>query len=52
MTTWVRLSKSAVTLAPHTAATVTATVDVPKDATSGNDNGVIWAGRTARAPAT
>jgi hypothetical protein len=27
----------------HTAATVTATVDVPKDAPSGNDNGVIWA---------
>jgi hypothetical protein len=50
MTTWVHLNKPAVTLAPHTTATVTATVDVPKDATSGNDNGVIWAEQDAKGP--
>jgi hypothetical protein len=48
MTTWVHLSKSTITLAPHTAATVTATVNVPKDATAGNDNGVIWAEQDAK----
>ena len=50
MTTWVHLNKSTVTLAPHTAATVTATVDVPKDATVGNDDGVIWAEQDAKGP--
>ncbi|HXP56151.1 MAG TPA: hypothetical protein VN847_14400 [Streptosporangiaceae bacterium] len=50
MTTWVHLNKSTVTLAPHTAATVTATVDVPKDATAGNDDGVIWAEQDAKGP--
>jgi hypothetical protein len=43
MTTWVHLSKSSVSLAAHAAATVTATVDVPRDASSGNQYGVIWA---------
>src|ERR1700759_2766495 len=43
VTTWVQLSRKSVTLAPHSTATVTATVDVPKDASSGNQYGVIWA---------
>jgi hypothetical protein len=48
MTTWIHLSKATVTLAPHSSATVTATVDVPKDAPAGNDNGVIWAEQDAK----
>src|ERR1700753_4351820 len=43
MTTWIHLNKKTVPLAPHRPATVTATVDVPKDASSGNQYGVIWA---------
>ncbi len=43
MTTWVHLSKRALTLAPHASATVTATVDVPKDASPGNQEGVSCA---------
>lgn len=43
MTTWVHLSKKTITLAPHSTATVAAAAAVPKDASSGDQNGVIWA---------
>jgi hypothetical protein len=43
LTTWVHLNKSSVTMAPHTSATIAATVDVPKDAPAGDQYGVIWA---------
>ena len=43
MTTWVQISQAAVNLAPHTAATLTATIAVPADAPPGEQYGVIWA---------
>jgi hypothetical protein len=43
MTTWISLSRSALTLAAHTTASLTATVSVPKNAPSGEQYGVIWA---------
>jgi hypothetical protein len=43
MTTWVSLSRSTLTLAAHTTASLTATVSVPKNAPSGEQYGVIWA---------
>jgi len=48
MTTWITLSKSTVNLAPHTAATLTATIAVPHDAPSGSQYGVIWAQEAAK----
>jgi hypothetical protein len=46
MTTWVSLSRSTLNLAADTAATVTATVSVPRNAPSGEQYGVIWAQET------
>jgi len=43
MTTWVSVSQGALTLAPHSNATLVATVAVPRDAPSGSQYGVIWA---------
>ena len=43
MTPWVRISQTTVNLAPHSAATLTATIAVPHDAPSGSQYGVIWA---------
>ena len=43
MTPWVRISQTTVNLAPHSAATLTATIAVPRDAPSGSQYGVIWA---------
>jgi hypothetical protein len=43
MTTWVSISRGTLTLAPHTNATLVATVAVPRTAPSGSQYGVIWA---------
>jgi hypothetical protein len=43
MTTWVHISQPAVSLAPHATATLTATIAVPRDASDGEQYGVIWA---------
>jgi hypothetical protein len=43
MTTWVSVSRGALTVAPHSHATLEATVAVPRDAPSGEQYGVIWA---------
>ncbi len=48
MTTWVSISKSALTLAPHSDATLVATITVPGNAPSGEQYGVIWAQVSAR----
>jgi hypothetical protein len=50
MTTWVRISQHAVSLAPHGAATLTATIAVPRDAPGGEQYGVIWAEQDRRGP--
>jgi hypothetical protein len=43
MTTWVSVSRGALTLAPHASATLEVTIAVPRDAPSGEQYGVIWA---------
>ncbi len=43
MTTWVSISRGALTLAPRSNATLEATVAVPHDAPPGEQYGVIWA---------
>jgi len=43
MTTWISLSQGALTLAPHSSATIEATITVPGNAPSGGGYGVIWA---------
>jgi hypothetical protein len=43
MTTWVSVSRGALTMAPHTNATLVATVAVPRNAPSGSQYGMIWA---------
>ena len=48
MTTWVSISKSALTLAPHSDAALVATITVPGNAPSGEQYGVIWAQVSAR----
>jgi hypothetical protein len=50
MTTWVRISQPAVSLAPHGTATLTATIAVPRDAPDGEQYGVIWAEQDKRVP--
>lgn len=48
MTTWVSISKSTLTLAPHSDAALVATITVPGNAPSGEQYGVIWAQVSAR----
>jgi hypothetical protein len=43
MTTWLSLSQGTLTLAPHSNATIEATITVPGNAPSGGQYGVIWA---------
>ena len=46
LTTWITLSRHSVSLAPHTRAMVTVTIQVPPTASPGNLYGVIWAQET------
>ncbi len=46
LTTWITLSRHSVSLAPHTRAMVTVTIQVPRTASPGNLYGVIWAQET------
>jgi hypothetical protein len=48
MTTWISISHSTLTLAPHSNASLVATITVPSDAPSGEQYGVIWAQVSAR----
>ena len=43
LSTWITVAPSVVTIPPHGETTVTATITVPQDATSGEKYGVIWA---------
>ena len=47
LTTWITLSQSSVSLAPHARAMVTVTIRVPRTASTGNLYGVIWAQETS-----
>jgi hypothetical protein len=54
LTTWTNVSSGAVTLAPHQLKTLKVTISVPRNASRGNQYGVIWAqdagvGRSGRA---
>lgn len=48
MTSWVSVSRSALTLAPHRGADLLATIRVPGNAPSGEQYGVIWAQEASR----
>ena len=48
LTTWITLSRHSLSLAPHTRAMVTVTIQVPRTASPGNLYGVIWAQETNR----
>ena len=48
MTTWVSITRTTLTLAPHSDAALVATITVPSDAPSGEQYGVIWAQVSAR----
>jgi hypothetical protein len=43
LTTWTRVSAGGVTLAPHQLKTLKVTISVPRNASRGNQYGVIWA---------
>ena len=47
LTTWIRTSRQALTLAPHASAMETVTIRVPRDASSGERYVVIWAQESA-----
>jgi hypothetical protein len=48
MTTWIKISRGTVALAPRAKATLTATIAVPRDAPRGEQYGVIWAQEGAK----
>ena len=48
LTTWITTDRHAVVLGPHANTMVTVTIRVPRDASSGERYGVIWAQATSR----
>jgi len=48
LTTWITTNRHAVVLGPHTNTMVTVTIRVPRDASSGERYGVVWAQETSR----
>jgi hypothetical protein len=50
MTTWIRISQPVVNLAAHSAATLAATIAVPRGSPPGEQYGVIWAEQDTRGP--
>ena len=48
LTTWITTNKQAVVLRPHANTMVTVTIRVPRDASSGERYGVLWAQETSR----
>ena len=51
LTTWITTNQHLVSLAPHASTMVTVTINVPRDASSGERYGVIWTQETSRVPA-
>ncbi|HUK72151.1 MAG TPA: peptidase [Streptosporangiaceae bacterium] len=51
LTTWIGASRQELTLAPHKSAMDAVTIRVPRDASSGERYGVIWAQETSTVPA-
>jgi len=52
LTTWTRVSRPSLRVAPHATATVAVTIRVPRDASPGERYGVIWAQETTRVRAS
>jgi hypothetical protein len=48
LTTWITTNKQTVVLGPHANTMVTVTIRVPRDASSGERYGVVWAQETSR----
>ena len=52
LTTWITTNRHHVSLAPHASTMVTVTINVPREASSGERYGVIWVQETSRVPSS
>ena len=52
LTTWITTSRHSVSLTPHASTMVTVTINVPRNASSGERYGVIWVQETSRVPSS